>query len=147
MSKTKRSVYLLVLMALLLAIPTTVLANKQRYKAYLTPVGGSNAAGTAVLATFPDSVRFMMQVRNLSEEPWGAHVHGPDGSIVATLCGTPEPSPQPTCPIQDGVLSVFGQIMVQGITNAQFMQYLHAGQLYINVHTSQGVVATGPILP
>lgn len=146
MTRTKRLTILVILIAILVAIPATVVARKQLYKARLD----GSATGSAVVALTPSGVDFMISARNLSEQPWGAHIHGPDGSIVVNLCGDPKPTAVEECTTEDSVMKVmgsFGGTAVQGMTNAEFLNALQNGQLYINVHTSSGVEATGTLYP
>ena len=147
MRKTRVTILLLVV-ALLLIIPATVLANKQIFKATLGPGADGNAAGSAVMGVTPNGVTYMLSVHGLSEQPWGAHIHAADGSIIATLCGTPTPSNGP-CTMQNGMLQVTGSLTgpMVNMTQAQFLAGLQSGQFYVNVHTSAGVVATGVLLP
>ncbi len=145
----KSRVFLLAIVFLLLfAIPATTLANKQVFKAVLSAGPDGNATGTAIVAITPNGVNYMMSVRNLSEQPWGAHIHSSDGSIIATLCGTPVPAGS-DCTMEDGVLKVFGTLTgpMISITQREFLAGLQSGAFHINVHTSAGVEATGVIFP
>ena len=145
MKRAKRITIFVLLVAVLLAIPATVAASKQLYKAKLS----GDASGSAVLARRPDRIDFMISAHGLSEQPWGAHIHDSDG-IVVNLCGNPKPTAVETCTMEDGVLKVFGSFngsAVQGMTGAQFFDKLANGELFINVHTSSGVEATGILYP
>ena len=150
MKPTKRTILILVLVAILLAVPATVLAGKLIYKARLTtaqetvPVVGSDARGSLIFGTDPDgNWIFKLKVRDLSGPVGGAHIHGPAGygqaaGIVFTLCGNPQPGAVLTCDVKDGKLKVEGNFdpsMLRGITAEQFMEYLNSGMLYVNVHT------------
>lgn len=142
MKRTRRIAILMLLMVIVLAIPATVAARKQLYKARLD----GTSSGSAVVALRPGGVDFMLSARGLSEQPWGAHIHGPDGNIIVNLCGNPKPTAVENCTTEDGILKVMGSFSgpdVQGMTNAEFLSALQNGELYINVHTSSGVEATG----
>ncbi|MCA9934507.1 MAG: CHRD domain-containing protein [Ardenticatenaceae bacterium] len=147
MKKTRVTI-LLVVIALLLIVPATALATKQIFKAALTPGADGNASGSAVVAITPNGVNYMMSVRDLTEQPWGAHIHKADGSIVATLCGEPAPAGS-DCTMDNGILKVFGSLTgpMINMTQAEFLAGLQSGEFYINVHTSAGVEATGVLLP
>lgn len=150
MRRTKRITIFVLLVAVLLAIPATAIARKQLYKARLGPGPAGDAQGAAVVALGPSGVDFMISARGLSEQPWGAHIHGPDGNIVVNLCGVPTPTAVETCTMEDGILKVMGSFAgtaIQGMTKADFLDALQNGQLYINVHTSSGVEATGVLYP
>lgn len=152
----KRPVVFIFILILALALPTSVLANKQIYKARLSTgaelheVVGSRATGTANLARFPDSVRINMSVRGLSGPPTAAHIHMPatedeTAGVVVTLCGSPAPAVFGACTateqpdgtylltLQEGVITGG---YVQGMTGAQFFANLDAGLAYVNVHTA-----------
>jgi hypothetical protein len=158
MRSRNKLVFVFLLIALVLALPSAALANKLIYRAKLSTgaelheVVGSNASGTAVFARFPDSVRVNMSVRGLSGVPTAAHIHmpaGEDGTAgpVVTLCGAPAPAVFGSCSdyatqqadgtyllaFQEGVISGG---YVQGITAAQFFNFLDQGLGYVNVHTA-----------
>ena len=151
MSKTQRSLLVTLILALLVVLPTTALANKRLYQARLSysnelhTVVGSLAAGSATLGNNPDgSLRFMVQVRNLSGNPGAAHIHGPadatqNAGVLITLCGG---SPS-ACPPLDANNNWYlegnitpSQLAQAGLTGATFMSYLEGGLLYVNVHTA-----------
>ena len=151
--KTQRLLVITVLVALLLAVPATAQARKNVWKARLTTgaelheVVGSTASGSAVFGTNPNgSIRFQMQVMNLSGPVNGAHIHGPadetqNAPVLITLCGNPTPGVVATCELVDGILRVEGSISSSllastGVTGRQFFEYLDAGMLYVNVHTA-----------
>ncbi|MCI0520454.1 MAG: CHRD domain-containing protein [Chloroflexi bacterium] len=153
MRKSTRILMLFILAALILALPTTALANKKIWTARMSyanelhDVVGSRAAGSASFASFPDgTLRFMISVTGLSGQPGGAHVHAPAGEdanapILFTLCGNPSPAVLATCTFSDGVMQIQGTItssfMAQwGVTGADLIGYFDDGQAYVNVHTA-----------
>lgn len=149
-----RSLIIAAIVLLVLAIPTTALANKRLFKASLRTgnelheVVGSSARGTALLRSDPDTITFAVTVFNLSGPATGAHIHGPattaeNAPVLLTLCGNPAPSAAGACTTDSsGMLSITGTIgpsllQAWGISGATFRQYLADGLLYINVHTAQ----------
>lgn len=150
MKSVKRMLLLGLLFSVLFALPVTVLANKQIYKAVLLTenelheVVGSNAHGAGIFGFAPGSTPFQLTVNNVSGPVTGAHIHGPateseNGPVVVTLCGGPPPAVMPVCTM-DGpttlkISGVIGNHLQPGITNAQFQDWLEDGLLYINVHT------------
>jgi hypothetical protein len=155
MKGTKRFLFVAVIVILLAALPVTVLASKQIFKAILTTgaelheVDESNARGSFTLGFNPDgTMRFLLNVRNLSGAPSGAHIHGPatedeNAPVLVSLCGAPAPSAAGDCVFDSdtSTLTVSGNItpsLLQqwGVTGGQFIGYLNDGLLYVNVHTS-----------
>jgi hypothetical protein len=152
MQPKKRFIFVLVLAALVLALPMTVLANKQLYQARLTTdaelhvVIGSNARGAFNMGTNPDgTMQFILQVRNLSGPATGAHLHAPattseNAGVVLTLCGGPPPSVTGPCVTDDdGYMLVQGTALghhLQGIGGGAFFNALNNGLVYVNVHTA-----------
>lgn len=155
MKGTKRFSLLVVVVTLLAALPMTVLANKQIFQATLTTgaelhdVVDSNARGSFTLGFNPDgSMRFLMNVRNLSGTPSGAHIHGPaaedqNAPVLLSLCGAPAPSAAGDCTFDadTSTLTVSANItpsLLQqwGIGGGQFISFLSDGLLYVNVHTA-----------
>jgi hypothetical protein len=150
----KRILVIVILVAMLLAIPATALANKTLWKAKLTSgaelheVVDSHASGSMVLATFPDgTMHFMLSVYGLSGPVSGAHLHGPATSaenapIIVSLCGAPAPAAVATCDTSaDGTLYVSGTInsslLAQwGLPGSTLIDWLNNGQIYVNVHTA-----------
>jgi hypothetical protein len=143
----------LLLVAFLFSVSASpVSAGKRIYKATLTTsaelheVVGSSARGSAILGFNLDgSLRIQMSVRGLTSVPSGAHIHGPatteeNAGVLVTLCGNPTPGVVATCTLNDeGLLVIEGNIpgyLLRGVTAAQFMSWLDAGMLYINVHTT-----------
>lgn len=164
--KKQRLLFMFVVLALLVAIPTAAFANKQVYKARISyanelhEVVGSTASGSGVFATNADgSIHFLVQVRGLSAMPTGAHLHGPadetqTAGVVVTLCGNPQPGATGACPFDEatGTMTLEGDItgsLLRGITGAQFFDYLQNGLLYFNVHTALNPAgeARGQLLP
>jgi hypothetical protein len=151
MKVNKRFVSILVLAALVLALPMTALAAKTAYQARLSTdaeiheVVGSNARGTFNFGTNPDgTMQFMLSVRSLSGPATGVHLHAvadetQTAGVVLTLCGGPPPSVTGPCVTDDdGFLVIQGTAMghhLQNITGAQFFNALNSGLVYINVHT------------
>jgi hypothetical protein len=155
MKGTKRLLFLVGIVILLAALPVTVLASKQIFQASLTTgaelhdVVDSTARGSFTLGFNPDgSMRFLMNVRNLSGAPSGAHIHGPaaedqNAGVLISLCGAPAPSAAGDCVFDSdtSTLTVSGNItpsLLQqwGVTGGQFVSYLNDGLLYVNVHTA-----------
>ncbi len=148
MKSARRFLLLGLLTAVVFALPVTVLANKQIFKAILTTdaelheVVGSNAQGAGIVALTPNGVPFQISVNGLSGDATAVHIHGPadenqTAPPVVTLCGGPPPAVLPQCTMENGILKLQGTITSQlvGMTNAQFVQALQNGLLYINVHT------------
>jgi len=151
-TKKQKFIIFFVLALLLVAIPTTtVLANKQAWKAAISysnelhQVVDSTAKGTGNFGTNPDgSVHFIITVRGLSGTPTGAHLHAPadatqDAGVVVTLCGGgPGTAVLGACTVVDGVMTLEGDIMgsnLNGIGGGVFFNYLRDGLVYFNVHT------------
>lgn len=154
MSTKRQKISLFLMVALLLiAIPTsTVLANKQAWKAQISStnelheVVDSMARGTGNFGTNPDgSVHFLISVRGLSDVPSGAHLHAAadvnnNAAVVVTLCGSgPGTSVLSTCAYDNGVMVIEGDIMgyhLNGMTAGTFFANLRDGLVYFNVHTA-----------
>lgn len=146
MNSIKRSIILIVLVAIGVAIPTAVFASKQVFKAVLLPTAGATARGSAVFNHNPDgTIHFQLFVRNLSGPATGIHIHGSaaegeTAGVVVTLCGGPPPSVAGGCPaLQDGNLTVSGIItgahLQPGITGRAFWNMFNNNMTYVNVHT------------
>ena len=143
--RTKRNkLFLFILLALLLvALPTsTVLANKQVWKAQINTanevhqVVDSNAKGSGVFSHNPDgSLHFLLVVRGLSGAPTGAHLHAPAGSgenaaVVVTLCGSGPGTAvlSGACPFDNGEMLLEGNIYgynLTGISGGDFFNALN----------------------
>jgi hypothetical protein len=155
MKGTKRLLFLAVIVILLAALPMTVLAAKQIFQASLTTgaelhdVVDSNARGSFTLGFNPDgTMQFLLNVRNLTGAPSGAHIHGPateeqNAPVLISLCGAPAPSAAGDCTFDPDTATltlnanITPSLLQQwGITGAQFIGYLNDGLLYVNVHTS-----------
>lgn len=148
----KKRLFILGLLALVLfALPVSVFANKQLYKARLTTdaelhtVVGSDASGSFILVRRPASLDFMGQIRGLTSAPSGVHLHAAadetqNAPVRVTLCGNPAPAVFPTCDLDaNGNLIFSGSIpstYIQGMTNAEFFNALENGLVYVNAHTS-----------
>jgi hypothetical protein len=144
--------YVGVLLAILLALPATALAQKQIFTASLRTtnelhaVTGSSATGSAILGLRPEGPSVFLVVRNLSGPATGIHLHAPatasqTAGVVVTLCGAPAPSVFGNCPAPDGNNQIVLQGPVpathtQGMTPGEFLTALDAGLVYVNVHTS-----------
>jgi hypothetical protein len=152
-TKRQKFVIFFVLALLLVALPTTtVLANKQAWKASISSanelheVVGSTAKGTANFGTNPNgSIHFIVSVRGLSGTPTGAHLHAPastseDAGVVVTLCGSgPGTAVLGACSLTDGVFIIEGDIMgynLNGMSAKDFFNALDDGMVYFNVHTA-----------
>lgn len=150
--KQRKIIMLITLLLLLVALPTsTVLANKQIFKAKLATsselheVVGSSASGSAVVGFNQDgTLRFQVYVRNLSGAPTGAHIHAiasesENAGVVVTLCGNgPGNAVLSTCTFSDGALFIQGTISggnLTGISGGDFINALRDGLTYVNVHT------------
>jgi hypothetical protein len=153
MSRNSRLVILVIVVAMLFALPSTALANKRIFRANLTrgaelhQVIGSNAHGSIILGTWPDAIRFQAVVYNLSGPVSGVHIHAPattsqTAPVIVTLCGQPAPAALATCTVDgNGTLLIQGQITSSlmakwGVTAPQFLQWLQDGLAYVNVHTA-----------
>lgn len=147
----KKALLVLLVVAVMLAVPATALANKQLYKARLSAANelheviGSSATGSYVLTYRPTGVDFMLSVRGLSGPATGIHLHGPateseNAGIIVALCGFGPNPIQAMCPSNpDGTLVLIGSIpgsALNGITAGQFQDMLNAGEVYVNVHTA-----------
>ncbi len=165
--KKQRFIFFLLVALLVVAIPTTtVLANKQAWKAAISSanelheVVGSTAKGTGNFGTNPDgSVHFLITVRGLSGTPTGAHLHAPadtssDAPVVVTLCGSgPGTSVLgSTCPVVDGIMTLEGDIQgfnLTGMNGGTFFANLNSSMVYFNVHTAMNPSgeARGQLIP
>jgi hypothetical protein len=152
MNRSQRLTVIFVLVAMLIAIPTTALANKKLFFARLSTgaelheVVGSRASGTAGFGTALDgTLRFQVYVNNLSGPVTGAHIHGPADAtqtapVIVTLCGSGPGVPVlATCTYSNGTLSIEGTIRginLTGVNPQDFFTWLDSGQTYVNVHTA-----------
>jgi len=154
MKTSKRIVFLVILLAVVLALPSAALANKRVFRARLTTgaelheVVGSTASGSFLLASFPDgTMHFMLSIRNLSGPASGVHLHGPadatqNAPVLVPLCGNPTPSASgAACPFDNGTLVLEGNIdsnlLAQlGVLPRDLQTWLAAGLIYINAHTA-----------
>ena len=167
MKHSKRFILILVFVVLVLALPTTALANKKLWTAKLSfanelhQVVGSSARGSAVFSSSVGggSMSFGVQVQGLSGPVGGVHIHAPatteqNAPVILTLCGNPAPAAVASCTVTDGTLYIQGTIdssllLQWGITNRQFIEYLDNGMAYVNVHTALNPAgeARGQIYP
>ena len=152
MNRSQRLTVIFVLVAMLIAIPTTALANKKLFFARLSTgaelhqVVGSRASGSAGFGTALDgTLRFQVFVTGLSGAPSGVHIHGPadasqNAPVVVTLCGAGPGTPVlTTCTFSNGTLSIEGTIRginLTGVTPQDFFTWLDSGLTYVNVHTA-----------
>lgn len=155
MSNRKRLLIILVLTAMLLAVPMAALASKKIWKANLTTgaelheVVGSSARGSIIFSSSPDgSLHFVMQVRGLSGNPAASHIHAPattseNAGVKVTLCGGPAPAAAGPCPALDafGNWSVEGditssQLAAIGLLPGTLLGWMDDGLAYVNVHTA-----------
>jgi len=154
MKTSRRIIFLVILLAVILALPSTALASKRVFKARLTTgaelhvVIDSTASGTFFLASFPDgTMHFMLSIRNLSGPAAGVHLHGPadassNAPVLLTLCGGPSPSASgAACPFDNGSLVLEGDIdsnlLAQwGLLPRDLQDWLAGGMIYINAHTA-----------
>ncbi len=148
-TKNKLFIYAIIV-ALVMALPVTALANKKIWTAKLTTgaelheVVGSRAAGSAVFATSIDGrkVNFNLIVFNLSGAPTAAHIHGPastseNGPVIITLCsggGCTFDSNTNTMSISGSITS--STLNQAGVSPQDFFSWLDDGMLYVNVHTA-----------
>jgi len=151
MNQKKRFALFVILIIFIMAIPMTVLASKQMFKARMNTgaelhdVIDSNASGAAVFGIRPGDMVFMLSARNLTSTPTGVQLHAPaneseTAAAILTLCGEPAPAAVADCTMVNGNLSVRGEVtsglLAQwGITSQQLTQYLNDGQVYVNVYT------------
>lgn len=155
MKLSKRVSLILIVVALLLALPVmTALANKQVYIARLTPgaenpaVTNSDARGSFAMRTDVDgTLMYILQVRKLSGPALAAHFHGPateaqNAGVLITICGNPPMAHTSPCVTDaSGFMIVEGRITPSvlaeaGLTGEQFASWLNDGLLYVNVHTA-----------
>jgi hypothetical protein len=153
MKRVIRLSLVLLLIVVLFALPAGVLANKRIYKAAISSANEpvqATARGASTIATNIDgSLRFVVNVRNLSGVPAGVHLHGPAAAgetagVLITLCGAgPTPAVIATCPAlsPEGIFYIEGMItptvlQQSGLTGRALFQYLDAEQVYVNVHTA-----------
>lgn len=153
----KRLMVIAIVVALVLALPVTALANKKFWIARLSTgaelhdVVGSRAFGSASFASAVDGskINFGLTVVNLSGAPTGAHIHGPastseNAGILITLCGAgPAPAVMATCTFDadTSTMSISGSITSQllfqaGLSAQDFISTLDDGLAYVNVHTA-----------
>lgn len=167
MNRKHRFLFVFVVLALLVMLPSAAFASKQVWKARLTTsaelhdVVNSSAAGSLLVGTNPDgSPRFTLFVHDLSGPATAAHIHGPadetqNASPVVTLCGNGPTAPVvATCTMDaSGNLMIEGDIrganLAAGVTGAQLFDWLDNGLLYVNVHTALNPAgeARGQIYP
>ena len=152
MLKSKRAVIVLILVVLALALPTTVLANKQLYKARLS---GEKQGNATIAYTYGGtSFRFHVRVDGVSdgETISGINIYGSSVNLV-TLCGIPTPAVLGACPApSSGNVTIDGEFTggyLQSGTGAEFINALNSGLLSINVYEDGGatLVASGQITP
>lgn len=151
MNRRKALISVLVV-AILLALPATALANKKLYKARLSTanevhtVVGSSATGSMVLTVRPEGIDFMLSIRGLSGPATGIHLHGPaaegaNAGVIVTLCGAGPGTPvSGACPAEDanGFVILTGHIGGQnlvGIGPGALQDMLDGGLVYVNAHT------------
>jgi hypothetical protein len=152
MKTSRRILFLVILLAVVLALPTSVLANKRLFRASMTTsaelheVVGSNARGTFIIASFPDGVmRFQLSIRGLSGPATGVHLHGPateseTAPVLLSVCGSPAPAAVTTCPFDNGMLVLTGNVDSNllaswGLRQRDFVAWLADGKIYVNAHT------------
>src|SRR5512139_2933128 len=105
MKVNKRLVLMVVMVFLILALPSTALANKKIWFASISsnnevpPATNSNAKGSAFFGTNfgGGDMTFGVQVQGLTGAPTRAHIHypaapGQNAPVEITLCGTPAPA-------------------------------------------------------
>lgn len=153
MKRTQRLMVILVLVAMLLALPTNALASKKLFQARLSTgaelhqVVGSRASGSAVFGFNLDgTMQFQIWVTNLSGQPVGVHIHGPadatqNAPVILTLCGNPAPAVLASCTFSNGTLSISGVITSNnlfqwGLSAQQLVSWMEDGLTYVNVHTA-----------
>jgi hypothetical protein len=152
MKATKRILFLVILLAMVFALPSSALANKRLFRASLTTgaelheVIDSSARGTFIIASFPDgAMRFQLSIRGLSGPASGVHLHGPataseTAPVLLTICGSPAPAAVTSCPFDNGMLVLTGTVDSNllaswGLRQRDFVAWLADGKIYINAHT------------
>lgn len=155
--KRTKFISTVVVILLLLALPATVLANKQVYKAVLNSTVGSDGRGSFTLSHNPDATFFItLNAHSLSSPVISAHIRSTvDDSILVTVCNSATPQVGvPLCtPAPAGgnsVLvqtSIVPQMMLVG--GGQFNSLLTGSLTYVTVETSlyPGGEVSGALLP
>lgn len=153
MNRSQRVMVILVLAAMMLALPTAALASKRLFQARLSTgaelhqVVGSRASGSAAFGFNTDgTMQFQIWVTNLSGQPMGVHIHGPadatqNAPVILSLCGSPGPAVLATCSFSNGTLSISGVITSTnlyqwGLSAEQLVSWMEGGLTYVNVHTA-----------
>jgi len=144
----KRIAVLIVALAMVAAVPSAALAGGVSAKAKLSgaqevPANDAPAFGMVKFKVSDDGVAFKLKGHKLSGPVWGAHIHnapaGANGPVVAKLCGAPAPGAAEVCTTsKKGKLKVSGVITdanLNGVTMADLMAMVAAGEAYVNVHT------------
>jgi len=128
-----------VIVFLLAAIPMMVLCAKRIFQATLIAgaelhdVVGSTARASFTLGFNADgSMRFLMNVRNISGPPSGTHIHSPaaedqNAPVLLSLCGAPAPSAAGDCTFVSDTNTL---TVNANITPPSFAMGCHRGAVY-----------------
>jgi hypothetical protein len=130
MNRKTRIVILSIAVLLLLALPVTVLAAKQIYKADL--LGNGSGRGSFVLGTTsPGSWGCLVQAHDLSGDPTAIRILAADGSTLVNVCTGSN------CPANGEPYSctITQFDFAPGVTPQQFLSALQNGQAVGSVAT------------
>ncbi len=132
MNRKTRIAILSIVMILIFALPAVALASKQIYKASLR--GNGSGGGSALIGTTSTgSWGCLVQVHGLTGDATAIRVLSTvDGSTLINICtgsGCPGQSISWTCNITPPMIP-------PGVTNAQILHALEAGQASVNVETA-----------
>jgi hypothetical protein len=149
MNNRKRNLLILLVLLLVLAVPSTALANKTRYAAELRGEGAQRGSGTFIFWPPNGELRFIVTSRNLTSAATGVVLEQTDGTHLVTLCGAPAPSATgAACPADPAFFSISGTVtpgLLQqwGITGGQLWNLLNANDVYVAVYSANGFESRG----
>lgn len=150
MNGRRRYLLILLVVLLVLAVPSAVLANKVRYKAILRNSAGLQK-GSADFMFTPSTLAFQAVANNLTSPATGIVLEEVDGTYLLTLCGNPLPSATgAACPSSNpaaisGTIAP-GLLQGAGLTGGQFYVMLNNGDVWVNVYSANGSEARGQLI-